>query len=131
MPILQFKNLALAYGDVALLDHIELTIEPSERIALIGRNGAGKSSLLKILAGLAKEDDGIISRAPNLTVALVMQEPFEWLGACRRVLFLGIDGPDRNGGRTDCANLATCRPRVTARCGSRYDHLAFALECAQ
>ena len=75
MPILQFKNLALAYGDVALLDHIELTIEPSERIALIGRNGAGKSSLLKILAGLAKEDDGIISRAPNLTVALVMQEP--------------------------------------------------------
>ena len=75
MPILQFKNLALAYGDVALLDHIELTIEPGERIALIGRNGAGKSSLLKILAGLAKEDDGIISRAPNLTVALVMQEP--------------------------------------------------------
>ncbi len=75
MPILQFKNLALAYGDVALLDHIELTIEPGERIALIGRNGAGKSSLLKILAGLAKEDDGIISRAPNLTTALVMQEP--------------------------------------------------------
>jgi len=75
MPILQFKNLALAYGDVALLDHIELTIEPGERIALIGRNGAGKSSLLKILAGLAKEDDGIISRAPNMTIALVMQEP--------------------------------------------------------
>ncbi|MEO8384046.1 MAG: ATP-binding cassette domain-containing protein [Betaproteobacteria bacterium] len=75
MPILQFKNLALAYGDVALLDHIELTIEPGERIALIGRNGAGKSSLLKILAGLAKEDDGTISRAPNLSVALVMQEP--------------------------------------------------------
>ena len=75
MPILQFKNLALAYGDVALLDHIELTIEPGERIALIGRNGAGKSSLLKILAGLAKEDDGVISRSPNLTVSLVMQEP--------------------------------------------------------
>ena len=75
MPLLQFKNLALAYGDVSLLDHIELTIEPGERIALIGRNGAGKSSLLKILAGLAKEDDGVISKAPNLTIALVMQEP--------------------------------------------------------
>ena len=75
MPLLQFKNLALAYGDVALLDHIELTIEPGERIALIGRNGAGKSSLLKILAGLAKEDDGVISQAPNLTIALVLQEP--------------------------------------------------------
>lgn len=75
MPLLQFKNLALAYGDVSLLDHIDLTIEPGERIALIGRNGAGKSSLLKILAGLAKEDDGIISQAPNLTIALVLQEP--------------------------------------------------------
>ncbi|MCY7389748.1 MAG: ATP-binding cassette domain-containing protein, partial [Burkholderiales bacterium] len=67
--------MALAYGDVALLDHIELTIEPGERIALIGRNGAGKSSLLKILAGIAKEDDGTISQAPNLTIALVLQEP--------------------------------------------------------
>ena len=75
MPLLQFKNLALAYGDVSLLDRIDLTIEPGERIALIGRNGAGKSSLLKILAGLAKEDDGIISQAPNLTIALVLQEP--------------------------------------------------------
>ena len=75
MPVLQFKNLALAYGDVALLDHIELTIEPGERIALIGRNGAGKSSLLKILAGLATADDGNISKAPNLSVALVLQEP--------------------------------------------------------
>ena len=75
MPLLQFKNLALAYGDVSLLDHIDLTIEPGERIALIGRNGAGKSSLLKILAGLAKEDDGMISHAPNLTIALVLQEP--------------------------------------------------------
>ena len=75
MPVLQFKNLALAYGDVALLDHIELTIEPGERIALIGRNGAGKSSLLKILAGLATADDGNISQAPNLSVALVLQEP--------------------------------------------------------
>ncbi len=75
MPLLQFKNLALAYGDVALLDHIELTIEPGERIALIGRNGAGKSSLLKILAGIAKEDDGVISQAPNLMISLVLQEP--------------------------------------------------------
>ena len=75
MPLLQFKNLALAYGDVSLLDHIELTIEPGERIALIGRNGAGKSSLLKILAGLATADDGTISQSPNLKIALVLQEP--------------------------------------------------------
>lgn len=75
MPILQLKNVALAYGDVALLDHVEFTIEPGERIALIGRNGAGKSSLLKILAGQAVADDGVISKSPTLNVALVLQEP--------------------------------------------------------
>ncbi len=75
MPILQLKNISLAFGDVALLDHVEFTIEPGERIALIGRNGAGKSSLLKILAGEAAADDGVISKSPGLNVALVLQEP--------------------------------------------------------
>ncbi|MBL0125557.1 MAG: ATP-binding cassette domain-containing protein [Betaproteobacteria bacterium] len=75
MPILQLKNISLAFGDVALLDHVEFTIEPGERIALIGRNGAGKSSLLKILAGEAVADDGIISKSPGLNVAMVLQEP--------------------------------------------------------
>ena len=75
MPILQLKNISLAFGDVALLDHVEFTIEPGERIALIGRNGAGKSSLLKILAGEVVADDGIMSRSPGLNVALVLQEP--------------------------------------------------------
>ena len=75
MPILQLKNVSLAFGDVALLDHVEFTIEPNERIALIGRNGAGKSSLLKILAGAAVADDGIISKSPGLNVAMVLQEP--------------------------------------------------------
>ena len=75
MPILQLKNISVAFGDVALLDHVEFTIEPGERIALIGRNGAGKSSLLKILAGQAAADDGNIARSPGLNVALVLQEP--------------------------------------------------------
>ena len=75
MPILHLKNITLAYGDVALLDHVEFAIEPGERIALIGRNGAGKSSLLKILAGEVVPDDGILSKSPGLKAALVLQEP--------------------------------------------------------
>ena len=75
MPLLQLKNISLAFGDVALLDHVELTIEPGERIALIGRNGAGKSSLLKILAGEAVADDGVLSKPPAVTVVRVSQEP--------------------------------------------------------
>jgi len=75
MALLHVQELCLAYGDVALLDHADLAIENNERIALIGRNGAGKSSLLKILAGEIAADDGKFNKATTLRVALVPQEP--------------------------------------------------------
>ena len=46
MPLLQLSQVSLAYGHVPLLDHVDLVIEPGERIGLIGRNGTGKSSLM-------------------------------------------------------------------------------------
>jgi ATP-binding cassette subfamily F protein uup len=75
MPIVSLAGAHLAYGHVALLDAVDLAIEPGERIALIGRNGAGKSSLLKVLAGAVKLDDGLLTRASGVTVAYVPQEP--------------------------------------------------------
>ncbi len=75
MPILTLENACLAYGHVALLDHAELQIDAAERVALIGRNGSGKSSLLRILAGQGQLDDGTVWRAPGLRVAYVPQEP--------------------------------------------------------
>src|SRR5712692_3970849 len=75
MPIATFENVSLAYGHVPLLDHTDLVIEPGSRIGLIGRNGAGKSSLLKILAGLAAPDDGQVWRRPGLRIGFVPQEP--------------------------------------------------------
>jgi ATP-binding cassette subfamily F protein uup len=60
---------------VPLLDHVDLVIEPGERIGLIGRNGTGKSSLLKVIAGDAAPDDGTVWRAPQLKLASVAQEP--------------------------------------------------------
>ncbi len=75
MPILTLENACLAYGHVALLDHTELQIDAAERVALIGRNGSGKSSLLRILAGQGQLDDGTLWRAPGLRVAYVPQEP--------------------------------------------------------
>ena len=65
----------LAFGHVALLDHAGFSLEAGERIGLIGRNGAGKSSLLKILAGLAKPDDGTLSVQQGLRITYVAQEP--------------------------------------------------------
>ena len=54
MPPVQLSGICLAYGHVPLLDHVDFVIEPGERIGLIGRNGSGKSSLLKVIAGLEK-----------------------------------------------------------------------------
>ncbi|MEO8204134.1 MAG: ATP-binding cassette domain-containing protein, partial [Betaproteobacteria bacterium] len=75
MPLVQFSAVCLAFGHVPLLDHVDLVIEPGERIGLIGRNGTGKSSLLKLLAGAQKADDGKVWRAPSLKLATVEQEP--------------------------------------------------------
>ena len=75
MPLIQLSQVSLAYGHVPLLDHVELVIEPGERIGLIGRNGTGKSSLLKLIDGVAAADDGKIWRAPALKLASVSQEP--------------------------------------------------------
>ena len=69
------SDLSLAYGHVALLDHTALTLEESERVAVIGRNGTGKSSLLKILAGLEKPDDGVVQMQQTLRRCYVAQEP--------------------------------------------------------
>lgn len=75
MPLITLENGCLAFGHVALLDHAEMQVDAGERIALIGRNGSGKSSLLRAMAGGATLDDGLLWRAPDMRVAYVPQEP--------------------------------------------------------
>jgi len=75
MPLLQLSAVSLAYGHVPLLDRVDLVIEPGRRIGLIGRNGTGKSSMLRIISGEAKPDDGTVWRTPGLKLASVPQEP--------------------------------------------------------
>ena len=75
MPLLTFDRLELAYGHHPLLDGASLVIEAGERIGLIGRNGTGKSSLLKIIAGTSQADAGEVWRSPGLRLAYVPQEP--------------------------------------------------------
>ena len=73
---LTLQNAELAFGDQPLLDHTDLTIADGERIGVIGRNGTGKSSLLKVVAGQDKLDDGSRTVMDGLVIAYVEQEPF-------------------------------------------------------
>ena len=75
MSLITLQNAQLAFGHVALLDHAEFSLETAERVGLIGRNGAGKSSLLRILGGLEKPDDGDLRVQQGLRVTFVAQEP--------------------------------------------------------
>jgi ABC transport system ATP-binding/permease protein len=72
--LISFDNISLAYGLDLLLDNVKLQISAGERICLIGRNGAGKSSLLKIVEGTLMPDSGSVWRKPNLRLARLAQE---------------------------------------------------------
>jgi len=75
MAVLSLSDAHLAFGHVALLDGASFSLENGERLGLIGRNGAGKSSLLKIVAGLEKPDDGLLQVTQGLRIRYVPQEP--------------------------------------------------------
>ncbi len=75
MALITLLEAQLAFGHVPLLDKTDFSLETAERVGLIGRNGAGKSSMLKILGGLEKPDDGTLQYQQNLRLAYVAQEP--------------------------------------------------------
>lgn len=74
VPLLTIDNLSLAFGHMPLLEGASLQIDAGERIAVIGRNGSGKSSLLKVIAGEIPPDAGAVWRAPRLKVARLDQD---------------------------------------------------------
>ena len=86
--------MSLAFGGPRLLDHVDLMIEPGERLCLLGRNGEGKSTLLRLLCGEIEADEGSVIRQQGLRVARLPQDVPEGHGgsvadevaegACRR-----------------------------------------------
>ncbi|MFW6346881.1 MAG: ATP-binding cassette domain-containing protein, partial [Halomonas sp.] len=74
MTLLRLEQLQLAYGTHVLLDGADLVLEKGERLALVGRNGTGKSTLLKLVAGEILPDGGSIWRAPGLKIGVLAQD---------------------------------------------------------
>lgn len=75
-PLLQIKNGSLSYG-FPLLDHADFIIQANERVCLVGRNGTGKSTLLKVIDGSVKLDDGQLIQSSNIRVSTLPQDPPE------------------------------------------------------
>jgi ATP-binding cassette subfamily F protein uup len=75
MALITLLDAQLAFGHVPLLDHADFSLETQERVGLIGRNGAGKSSMLKILGGMEKPDDGTMQVQTGTRISYVAQEP--------------------------------------------------------
>jgi ATP-binding cassette subfamily F protein uup len=75
MALITLLDAQLAFGHVPLLDHADFSLETAERVGLIGRNGAGKSSMLKILGGMEKPDDGVVQVQSHTRISYVAQEP--------------------------------------------------------
>ena len=74
MPLLSFDSVSIAFGREALLDHSSFQVDPGERVCLIGRNGTGKSTLLRIAEGSVTPDEGSVWRQPGLRIAQLPQE---------------------------------------------------------
>ena len=136
MALLLVENAHLAFGHWPLLDAAAFTLEPGERVGIIGRNGAGKSSLLKAIAGQIRLEEGDIRISDEARVAFVPQEPAldpahtvfeavaEGLGNVRQLLLdyhtaiHALDGSDAG-----LAHLTELQHELEARDGWRLDSL--------
>ena len=91
MPLVTLQDIYLSYGQPPLIDHINLVIEPGERVCLIGRNGAGKSTLLKILTGQVIADEGVLKLAAGVKIAQLEQSvPHDATGSVFDVIAEGL-----------------------------------------
>lgn len=93
MALLTLRDINLGFGGPNLLNSLDLQIEPRERLCLLGRNGEGKSTLMKLIAGFIRPDDGSIERKQNLKIAYLTQDVPEHIeGSVYDVVASGLEG---------------------------------------
>jgi len=96
MPVLQLRNLTLRYGGAPVLDGVDFQIDPGERVCLIGRNGAGKTSLMRVLTGEEAPSGGEVIRPGGTVITRLEQEvPADIKGRVEDVIRSGVS-PERH-----------------------------------
>ncbi|TRW96299.1 ATP-binding cassette domain-containing protein [Paracoccus sp. M683] len=121
-PLLQLTDISLTFGGNPVFDGLSLTIQPGDRVALVGRNGSGKSTLMKVMAGLVEPDRGAVVTPSGISVGYMEQDPdlssFATLGDFARA---GLD--EGQGYRVEMAaeglKFDPDRPVATASGGER------------
>jgi len=102
MALLSLRDVSLAFGGPRLLDHVELQIEPGERVCLLGRNGEGKSTLLRLIRGEIEPDEGQVIRQQGLRVSLLPQDvPRDRTGTVADQVAPGLDDADHHATGSD------------------------------
>ncbi len=97
MALVQLNDISITFRGPALLDGVTCTIEPGQRIGLLGRNGSGKTTLMRILSGEAQPDHGACVVSPGAKVALLPQEvPHDLVGTVTDVVLHGLPEEDRD-----------------------------------
>ncbi len=96
MPLVQLTNVTIGFRGPALLDEISCQLEVGQRIGLLGRNGAGKSTFMKIIAGLVSPDSGECVVSPGVQVAYLPQDvPTDLTGTIEQVVRQGLSAEDQ------------------------------------
>jgi len=91
MPLLQLQQVTLRYTDIPLLDKVDLQIDPGERVCLVGRNGTGKTSIMRVISGEEKPQSGDITKPNGVVLTRLPQEvPDGIAGTVYEVIHAGL-----------------------------------------
>lgn len=111
MTLLTLQNVAKAHGDTSVFAGVSFALESGDRLAVLGASGSGKTTMLRLLAGLDKPTSGVIERAPGLRVGMVFQDLALWpnLTVLDNVALALPDVPKSGRLQASRAGLAACR----------------------
>jgi ATP-binding cassette subfamily F protein uup len=124
MALLSLRNVGLAFGGPRLLDQVDLQVETAERVALVGRNGEGKSTLLRLLQGELAPDEGQVIRQQGLRIARLQQDvPRDQTGTVADHIARGLEEPDHPASPSD-HRVATIISRMGLDADASFDDLS-------